>query len=47
VPGRHLDNARFEIEDLGDPYRAAKVLAGPWLAGFRDDDLLATLAADE
>jgi hypothetical protein len=47
VPGRHLDSARFEIEDLVNPYRAAEVLVGPWLATFRDDDLLAKLAADE
>lgn len=46
VPGRHLDTERFAIEDLTDPYRAARVLAGPWLATFRDDDLLVKLAVE-
>jgi hypothetical protein len=43
VPTHHLDSTRFEIEDLVDPYRSAQVLAGPWLATFRDDDLLTAL----
>jgi len=47
VPTSHLDSARFEIEDLLDPYRAAQELAGPWLATFRDDDLLAKLRVTE
>lgn len=45
VPSHHLDSARFEVEDLVNPYRAAEVLAGPWLATFRDDDLLAKLGS--
>ncbi len=45
VPARHLDTERVAIESLSDPYGAAGVLAGPWLATFRGDDLLAKLAA--
>jgi hypothetical protein len=46
VPARHLDHARFGIEQLNDPYDAAGVLAGPWLATFHRGDLLARLRPD-
>jgi hypothetical protein len=43
VPARHLDHTRFDIGQLTDPYVAASMLAGPWLATFGRGDLLARL----
>ena len=43
VPSHHTDGDRFSVDDLRDPYRAARALIGPWLTTFRDDDLLARL----
>jgi hypothetical protein len=47
VPARHLDTDRFSMDEVVDPYRAAEVLAGPWLATFRDDNLLAKIAGHD
>jgi hypothetical protein len=43
VPSHHTDGDRFSVDDLRDPYRAARAMIGPWLTTFRDDDLLARL----
>jgi hypothetical protein len=43
VRSHYLDSARFALDELRDPYRAAEQLIGPWLATFRSDDLFARL----
>jgi len=43
VPSHFTDGGTFALDDLRDPYRAARGVLGPWLATFRGDDLLARL----
>jgi hypothetical protein len=40
VPSHYIDEGRFAVDELSDPYLATRALLGPWLATFRDDDLL-------
>ena len=40
VPSHYIDEGRFALDELSDPYVVAGALLGPWLATFRDDDLL-------
>jgi hypothetical protein len=40
VPSHYLDEGRFRLEEIIDPYAATRQLLGPWLATFRGDDLL-------
>jgi hypothetical protein len=39
VPSHYVDEGRFQLEEIIDPYVATRQLLGPWLATFRGDDL--------
>jgi hypothetical protein len=39
VPSHYVDEGRFRLEEIIDPYVATRQLLGPWLATFRGDDL--------